>query len=303
MTATQQAVAAAETAPMRAHALSLYAKALLRGQQAEAAKDALQQALELDPRNVSAFKRLAVQLLREGQHEAVVALSDAGLTKGICHSRLLAARSMALAAMGQSAAAQALSDPAFLYSRVLDASAGWESLESFNAAIVAELHANPAIRFGRYGTASEHSWRIDSPAISDAPAISALIDRIAQLAAKHAAGLGYRNHPWLTSRPATAVLRSWAVITEAAGNEQWHMHPNGWMSGGYYPLVPSAVTGGETSAGCLAFGLPGGLIGEGAAAAFGEPHVRPQPGLLTLFPSHAYHRTYELKINVEKLTI
>ncbi len=38
--------------------------------------------------------------------------------------------------------------------------------------------------------------------------------------------------------------------------------------------------------------MPAGLIGAAASEQFGDTLVRPEAGLLTLFPSHAYHRTY-----------
>jgi tetratricopeptide (TPR) repeat protein len=303
LSVTEQAATAAQSAQQRAHALSLHGKALLRNEQVDTAKDVLRQALELDPYSVSAFKRLAVQLLRELRPDEVIALSDRWLAKGICHSRLLAAKSMALAAAGQLTAAHALSNPAFCISRCISAPAGWDSLESFNAAIIAELEGNPAMRFARYGTASEQSWRVDSPAIPGATAIRALLATITSLATEHTAALGETSHPWLASAPAEAMLRSWAVITEGEGHEQWHMHPYGWISGGYYPQVPSAVTNGVTGEGCLAFGLPAGLIGTAAASAFGETLVRPQPGLLTLFPSHLYHRTYPHRTQGRRICI
>jgi uncharacterized protein (TIGR02466 family) len=88
------------------------------------------------------------------------------------------------------------------------------------------------------------------------------------------------------------LLSSWCVITEREGFEDWHTHPQGWMSGVYYVEVPQSVSDGEGEAGCLALGLPEGLVGEEASAIFGRQVVRPRAGLLVLFPSHCYHRTF-----------
>lgn len=122
--------------------------------------------------------------------------------------------------------------------------------------------------------------------------VSALLELVVTQVNAHLAKLAQSDHPWLASRPERAELQSWCVISEADGFEQWHMHPGGWLSGGYYVEVPEAVVAGSDVAGCLAFGLPGGMIGEEAAASVGTRLVRPVPGLLSLFPSHAYHRTF-----------
>jgi hypothetical protein len=81
-------------------------------------------------------------------------------------------------------------------------------------------------------------------------------------------------------------------MTDAEGFELWHVHQFGWISGVYYVDIPEAVTEGDDKGGCIAFGLPDDMVGEEAAAAFGEILVRPTPGLLMLFPSHTYHRTF-----------
>jgi hypothetical protein len=84
----------------------------------------------------------------------------------------------------------------------------------------------------------------------------------------------------------------WCVITGASGRERWHMHPLGWATGGYYPQVPDAVAHGAGAAGCLEFGLPPHRIGDACATTYGSRLLRPHAGLLSLFPSHAFHRTH-----------
>ncbi len=82
------------------------------------------------------------------------------------------------------------------------------------------------------------------------------------------------------------------MIAESEGFENWHVHQFGWLSGAYYVRVPEAIANGKTQEGCIAFGLPDDLAGEAGAAAFGTRIIRPVSGLLLLFPSHTYHRTF-----------
>lgn len=291
--ATARALALTTNDAERAAALAEHAKALRRVGKPDEACDELMRALQLDPHSRSACKRLAVHLLRAGDAAAVLAMTDRLAAQGVSHARLLASRTMALARLGEVEAARATVNLAeFGYHQPLSPPEGWESRERFNAALAQELMAHPGMRYERYGTASQKTWRINSPAAGDAPLARALLERIVEAAETHIAPLSDREHPWLAARPRQGILRSWCVITEGDGFEGWHTHPYGWMSGGYYAQVPDAVAGGTDGAGCLAFGLPGGLIGEAAAQAFGVDLVRPRAGSLTLFPSHAYHRTF-----------
>lgn len=195
---------------------------------------------------------------------------------------------LALAALGKTEAAQALLNAStfILEKTTVKPPSGWTSLDEFNADLSREITSNRDLRFERYGTSSAKAWRVDHPATDESSAVQALLKQIAEIAEKHAGQIAVGDHCWLAARPAKAELRSWCVMTESDGYERWHMHPDGWMSGGYYVEVPDGLADTHDKAGCLAFGLPKvALIGEAAAEAFGERLVRPKPGLLTLFPS------------------
>ena len=289
----ESAMSLAHNGVDRSHLLSDLAKAHLRLGQNDTALPLLHKALELNPANVNAFKRLALELLHQKQAQMVITLTDNLKQQGIRHSRLLAARMMAFAALDlPDAAQQLLGASEFIYAAQIQMPVGWPNLAAFNAALATEISSNPGMRFERYGTSSEKAWRVDHPATGNTPAVRALLAEIVRIAAAHAESCAGLEHDWSAACPKTAILRSWCVMTEGDGFEKWHMHPEGWMSGGYYAEVPDAVASGVDEAGCLAFGVPGGLIGEAAAQNVVQIQVRPKPGLLTLFPSHAYHRTF-----------
>jgi uncharacterized protein (TIGR02466 family) len=277
----------------RSHLLADLAKAHLRLNQNDEAVALLWRALELDPTNVNAFKRLALELLHQKQPLQVIALTNQLKKQNIGHSRLLAARVLALAASSECKSAEELAGISqFVYAGLIQAPSGWLDLAAFNAALALEISNNPDLRFGRYGTSSEKAWRVDHPATGNTPAVTALLTEIARIAQVHAASFAEQVHSWLDAKPLKAQLRSWCVMTEGDGFEKWHMHPEGWMSGGYYVDVPDTVVNGSGEEGCLTLGLPDGLIGEAAAQSVQRRLIRPKPGLLTLFPSHAYHRTF-----------
>ncbi len=284
------------TNTQHARVLAEVAKAKLRKGNSTAAMELLQQALDLDAKNISAFKRLALQYLRQGEPEKVITLCDGMLKRGIRHSRLFAARMMALAMLQKTDEAVGLAQlDVFLNEAMIEPPADWGPLASFNAALSAEILNNPDLRFGRHGTSSKDAWRVDAPALGECPAVKALLAVISDMAKAHIHTIGLHRHIWSDAVPEQLELRSWSVITQDEGRELWHMHPNGWLSGGYYVEVPEAVELGTDEAGCLAFGLPEGLIGKDAADAYGATLIRPKAGLLTLFPSHSFHRTFPHK--------
>lgn len=291
--AADRALSTAGSKSEMSRAMADQAKVKLRLSDSDAAISILRAALALDINCNATFKRLAVQLLRQGDYPAVDELTDRMIASGVCHSRVLAARTMALASIGRDEAARANAGiDRFLLNTPITPPAGWNSLAEFNSALTAELTGNQDMRQDRFGTASLRTKRLDAPSASHNPLWIALLEQIARTVESWAATLPLDGHPWFDARPERALLRSWCVITEADGHERWHMHPDGWLSGGYYPIIPPGLGDDQENAGNIAFGLPDGLAGADAVARFGELSVLPEPGQLMLFPSHAYHRTY-----------
>lgn len=289
----ERAVQAATSGRDRAGALALQAKALLRMGQTRPAEDLLRSALREDPGNTAAFKRLALSLFQARAFGEVVELVAQLEAVGVSHTRLLAARAVALAGLGDHDEARSLFGyDRFVVHQSLPPPSGWSDSAAFTLALESAIDTNRTSRRNRFGTSSRQTWRIDDPLAGDNPAISALVAAIADIAADYAASLDEVTHPWVRARPQDAVLRSWCVIVEGDGWEEWHTHPHGWISGGYYIRVPDAVADGPDEAGCFALGLPGGLAGAAAAEGVGQLVIRPQTGSLVLFPSHGYHRTY-----------
>lgn len=291
--AADRAVERADSARQRATALASRGKAEVRLGDITTACATFIAALELDPFNKDACKRLASLYLKAGDSSAVIALVDGLLALGSCHSRALAARTLALAKQGDIEAARGSVDhAAFRHRQQLPPPPGWSDLEAFNTALAAELETHPGMTYDRYGTASEHTWRIDEPLAGNRPIISTLVDALTEQVEALIARLPEGDHPWIAATPKRGILHCWCVITESTGFETWHVHQFGWMSGVYYVRVPDSIASGSDEGGCLAFGIPEDEVGEDVASAFGREIVRPQSGSMLLFPSHAYHRTF-----------
>ena len=299
----------------RAQFLADQAKAHRRLGDPDVARSMLDHALELDPANKDACKRLAAVDLHDDKIGDTIAVLDRIAAKGVSHARLHAARALVHARAGQiETARDVIGFDDFHHAGLLDTPPGMASMAAFNTALAAELLDHPDLRYERYGTASEQSWRIDAPLLGPAPMVRLLLDQVARTAERHVATIAGSDHPWAQHRPDRGLLHCWCVMTDGTGYETWHVHQFGWLSGVYYVQIPPSIGAAATAdakgkdsgesgdtagngandgaAGCIAFGLPEDLVGDAAAAGHGSRIVRPEEGMLMLFPSHSYHRTY-----------
>jgi uncharacterized protein (TIGR02466 family) len=287
----------------RAAALADLGKAEIRLGDPEARRTLLR-ALELDPHSKDACKRLAALYLAADEFAAAMALTDALAAQGVGHSRMFAARVLALARLGRiEEAREAEAWERLQLTRRLPPPPGWASPEEFNAALAAELVAHPGLHLERYGTASHRTWRIDTTISHFAPLARQLLAQIAEIAERHFEAIAAVDHAMIRVRPPALTLHSWCVITDEDGFETWHVHQLGWMSGVYYVAVPEAVATADDERGHIAFGLPEELVGEATARAFGGRLVRPEPGLMMMFPAHCYHRTYPHRASGRRICI
>ena len=291
--AAGQALDLAETHVDRARALAETGRAQARLRRPDASAT-LARALELDPHNRDACRRLAALHTAAGDHRKVVALTERLLSWGAGHSELFAIRTIALTRIGEVGAARELAGfQQFHLRRKLGAPSDWRSDDDYHAALAAELLAHPGLYLQRnYGGAGPPTWRIDTVASRSAPLAVGLLERLVPEIGRHLDARGAADHPWMRALPRDLVVHSWCVVTKAEGYETWHIHEAGWMSGVYYVSVPAAVCTANDGRGHIAFGVPDELVGAAAAQDFGRTLVRPEPGLLVLFPAHTYHRTF-----------
>ena len=110
------------------------------------------------------------------------------------------------------------------------------------------------------------------------------------------------EHPFPAAAPAKLTLSVWGVVMQAAGHQIAHIHPAAWLSGVYYAKVPDVVEKGNGSeAGWIAFGRPPEHFHNRV-----EPEVRairPEPGLMVLFPSYFYHHTVPFETDETRVSI
>ena len=287
------ALEVAESPIQRAAAFADRAKAERRLLQPGAARVSLEAALEADPHSKDACKRLAALDLEQGRAAALIDWCKTLTGSGVGHARLHAARVLGEAVCGDLDAARAVEGlSALSASRILPSPPGWNDLAAFNSALAVELLSHRNLRYERYGSASNYTWRIDALARPETPLVRLLLEHLAAHIQTNVAQLDRCVHGWLADKPDQALLRAWCVITEGDGFEGWHVHQFGWLSGVYYVQIPDEIALGKDPGGCLAFGLPEEFTGIETSDAYGTTQVRPEPGMMLTFPSHVFHRTY-----------
>ena len=101
---------------------------------------------------------------------------------------------------------------------------------------------------------------------------------------------GQSGHPFTSRPPRRYGLNVWGVVLEGQGHQVPHIHPAAWLSGVYYARLPEAIgAAGGDHAGWIAFGRPPAHFHLDAAPKITP--VRPEEGLMLLFPSYLYHHT------------
>jgi len=291
--AALRAVDLANSEGERSRALASLGKAQLRIEKLDAGRKSLSDALKANIHNKDAYKRLAMLDFAVGRTEAALEFANDLVGRGITHARVLGVLPLAYAKLGRiEQAREAIGLDRHMHKAVLPPPPGWDSIEAFNRDLAQELLAHPGIRYERYGVASANSWRIDEPCLARSKLMPLLQRLLQDAVGAHVSGLAAATDPWMRGRRPSGVLHHWSVITDGDGFEEWHVHQNGWLSGAYYVDVPDFIVDGEGPGGCIGFGLPEGIVGDGPHEAFGTRLYRPRSGLMMLFPSHAFHRTY-----------
>jgi len=170
------------------------------------------------------------------------------------------------------------------------------------AATLRTLHLT---RFHPFDQSLRGGTQTEGPLFSRSdPAIRAL--RAAALAAveTHVAQLPPVDpaHPVLRRPRGQGRMRftgSWSIRLAGSGFHVNHVHSEGWISSAFYVALPAVGDGADSHQGWLALGQPPAELDLGL-----DPVrlIRPEPGMLALFPSTMWHGTLPFDSG-ERLTV
>ena len=93
---------------------------------------------------------------------------------------------------------------------------------------------------------------------------------------------------------------AWSVRLRSQGYHTNHMHPEGWISSALYVALPGEVRDGDGDAGHLQFGMPPAELGIAVPP---RRVVKPEIGVLSLFPSYMWHGTVPFRSEQPRITV
>ena len=93
---------------------------------------------------------------------------------------------------------------------------------------------------------------------------------------------------------------AWSVRLRSQGYHTNHIHPEGWISSALYVALPEEVSEGDGDAGHLQFGVPPAELG---IAVRPRRVVKPEIGVLSLFPSYMWHGTVPFTSEQPRITV
>ena len=307
---------AAELAPRDVDVWSGLGNALERAGRAGEAVPALERALGCvtpdHPRVISLLGRLHTALalahLRAGNPDGADALAacEAWLERRPGDATGLAAKAIILNHLGRAEESRALADLERLPRRFrIDPSPDYPGPARFNEALAEQVSSHPSLKWAPPHNATRdglHSGELVTE--SSGPAV-VLKTRILECIERYVASIAELDpeHLVVRSRPPATRMRMWGVIMHAGGHQIPHIHPAAWLSGVYYPEVPEFVSEDDPE--------HRGWIEFGRAPEESFPDMKPMPveairpeeGLLIIFPAWFYHRTVPYPADVRRISV
>ncbi len=256
----------------------------------------VEQAIRIAPDHPNALGTLAHVLLAAGLADRGLAVADRLLARNAHDGHARAMRATALRMMGNPAYREMYDYSRYVRACLLDVPNGWPTLSHYLDDLAIELHArhdqlraHPVAQTLRHGTqiqlrldgAQENAIRAFPLAIKGS--IRRYVDAIRA------------DDPFMRcgNGGGFCVRDAWSVRLRSGGYHLNHYHGKGWLSSACYIELPATVDtpGGE---GWLQFGEP---LMQTMPPLPAEYLIKPERGLLVLFPSWMWHGTVPFSVS------
>jgi tetratricopeptide (TPR) repeat protein len=262
-----------------------------------------ERALRVDPGRAPARTLLAAAQLGVGDARQALTHLDRLLANAPDDQYLIALQTTAWRLLGDERYGQMCDYRKLVVPCQLEVPPAWPDMASFLAALRIALNRlhdphGHALLFQslRHGTeTTQDLTRSDDPVIRALfGAFAAPIGRYLEHVGRGADPLRRRNNGrWRFNG-------SWSVRLHTSGFHSNHTHPRGWISSACYIELPDVMSDARSDQGVLTFGEPGIATRPALSA---EYSVRPEAGMLVLFPSYFWHGTVPFSGNQARLTV
>ncbi len=182
----------------------------------------------------------------------------------------------------------------------LETPSGWGSLTEYLRDLSAALRTQHKFVAHPFSNSEEGGSKLADLLTLDEPVIRAFREALTPAVDEHVNYLGVGSDPLRRRNTLQWEIDGiWSVLLASNGFHHNHVHPKAWLSSASYIDVPGDVDEGERN-GWIKFGQPG--IPTDPELPF-EHALKPEPGLLVLFPSYMWHGTIPFKSEDSRLTI
>jgi tetratricopeptide (TPR) repeat protein len=190
-------------------------------------------------------------------------------------------RALALIRLGRPTEADL--NPAEFLSRTALPPPEGRSMEAFLDDVRREILANPTLAPDPRGFTTTHGMQTRELLQPEDTAVPALCRQIQAAVDRYEQQLiaSGRTDPFIAGRPPRVSLSPWAVVYPGEGKQRSHIHAPGWLSGVYYVAAPP---GGELFLGAMD-------EDDTTEIPWKVETIQPEANLLVLFPSFIPHAT------------
>jgi uncharacterized protein (TIGR02466 family) len=192
----------------------------------------------------------------------------------------------------------------------LAAPGDYASLDAFNRALEAEVLAHPKLATPPEDHPTWHhpALRIANLKLDGRPGPLQDLQQIMRRSVENyfAAAEQEDGHPFVNHRPRAVEIAAWAAVLDGEGNQQPHVHIDGYLSGCYYVTIPEEIANEDNGRnGVIAGGFEAGRPPQelGLKAQFPSRIIRPREGMTVLFPAYLYHATVPFTSKQRRISI
>jgi tetratricopeptide (TPR) repeat protein len=268
-----------------------------------AASTLAERAVRAVPGNAAARTLLAAAQLGVGDAQAAIGQCERLLAAAPDDQYLIALQTTALRLLGDARYLQLCDYPNLVMQFQLVPPPPWKDLQSFLIDLRKSLNRlhdpqGHALLFQSLRGGTETTQ--DLSRCTD-PAICGLFEAFGAPVRRYLEHIGPGADPLRRRNQGRWRFKGgWSVRLRACGFHTSHTHPRGWISSACYIELPDCVRDASTDEGILTFGAPGLLT---TPALKSEYAVRPEPGMLVLFPSYFWHGTVPFRSEQARLTV
>ncbi len=303
--------AATAMAPDSAEAWSSLAIALHKSGETAAAIDGYRQALGHGGGSGGIYNNLIAALIATGNPGEALATAEAWLAAMPGSIEALSFKALLLTETGKRDEAEKLIDfERFMRADTIAVPAGYASLEAFNRALEAAVLAHPKLATPPKDHPTWHhpALRIANLKLDGGAGPLHDLHEVMRRSVEHyfTATEQGDGHPFLAHRSRAVEIAAWAAVLDGEGNQQPHVHIDGYLSGCYYVTIPEEIaTNDNGRGGVVVGGFEAGRPPQelGLKARFPSRTIKPQEGMMVLFPAYLYHATVPFNSRQRRISI